>query len=479
MTNSGLDRLLPDRGSFRDTANRVYRYGHRVLRGVDAESLAYFDALSALPFYQALVDAGDVVKTVRLGDGRDAADEVKADGWAGVLEHDPVSVITYPYEWPFAMLKDAALLHLRILEQLLEHGWTTKDGTPYNIQWQGSRPVFIDTGSFVPWRDNQPWVGYRQFCSLFLIPLMMQAHLGIDAAPLLRSKLDGVPPMEAARYFRGRAKLKPGVLSHVVFPSMVESGIAKAERDDAPAQERTGGRHSRAMVIGLVQGLARLVRRLEVNEKHSDWSHYAQTHSYSESGVAAKQAFVTRVVEEGGYGTVWDIGCNTGTFSRIAAAHSEQVVAMDADRSAVDRFYRNERERGGGNVLPLVADLGNLPPAQGWAGQERVRLEARSRPDLILCLALVHHMRVSANVPLPMFLSWLRGFDADVLIEFVGREDPMFRKLITNKAMPYADYSLEAFLAAAEDVGLNIVTRTRLTGGDRDLFLLRPRQALE
>ncbi len=164
--------------------------------------------------------------------------------WTSRHLREPLEFITWPYEWPFSMLKDAGLLQLRLLDTAVRNGWILKDATPFNIQWRQARPVFIDTPSFVPWDGGEFWQGYRQFCSMFLIPLMITAHLRIPFQPLLRSRLDGIPPEEAAKYFSGMRKFRRGVLSHIWFP-------AKAER-----RMRSSGRADRIARSGRCRGTA-------------------------------------------------------------------------------------------------------------------------------------------------------------------------------------------------------------------------------
>lgn len=473
-TSNPLPRLSADGGSFRDSVNRVYLDGGRVLRGLDSDAAAIFERLSREDFYARLLRKQTVIPATLLDATTDpSAAAVLSEGWAAAIEHERIPFISYAYEWPFSMLKDAALLHLRIIEEALENGWTLKDATPYNIQWRGSGPVFIDTPSLEPRGEGQPWIGYRQFCSMFVIPLMLRAHLGIDPAPLLRSKLDGIPPLEAAPYFRGLSRLRRGVLSHVFLSARVEAGIARRERDTAPAQNRQGGRHSKAMVVGLVQSLARLVRGLKSPVAHTDWSHYAGINSYDSEAVEAKKAFVARHSQSRRRGLVWDLGCNTGTFSQIAAENSDYVVSIDGDGAAIEQLYLDQKAKAGNAILPLVGDLANLSPDQGWAGRERRTLEHRGRPALVLALALIHHIRVSANVPIPMFLDWLRSLDAEVIIEFVDRSDEMFVKLIANKSVDYPDYTLDNFVAAAQ-ARFTIADRQKLKDGRREIFLLAP-----
>ncbi len=468
-------------GSFRDPVNQVYEItpksggkNTRILRGLSKDALAIYRQLSSEAFFRKALGAGQIVQTELLAADDENARAVMANGWAGVLEHESVPFVTYPYEWTFSMLKDAALLQLHLIEKSLENGWTLKDATPYNIQWMGSRPVFIDVASFQPWNEGEPWVGYRQFCSMFLTPLMLRAHLGINHLPILRSYIDGIPPTEANKYFTGTKRFKKGVLSHIIFPAKVENSIAKRERDDAPARQRTSHRQSKAMVLGLVQSLTRLVHKLSIEINHTDWSQYDKTHSYQEADFDAKKAFVLKHTSTTQRECIWDIGCNTGTFSRVSGEYCSQVISVDGDHNAVEQLYLEEKKNADSNILPLVMNLANVSPGQGWAGSERQSFDQRGKPNLVLCLALIHHMRLSANIPNVLFLKWLRSLEAEVILEFVNREDEMVMKLLTNKTEQYEDYNLDQFTMEAERL-FTIKDRESLKGGKREIFYLTPR----
>ena len=468
--------LSADGGSFKDPAGRVYRAsdgagGGRIVRGLNDASAATMERLLAEPFFQRMIAEGGVVKTTFLPREDAAVGSLAEQGWSAAVEHEAVDFVTYPYEWPFSMLKDAALLQLRLLETSVRNGWILKDATPFNIQWQHGRPVFIDVPSFVPWEDGEYWQGYRQFCSTFLTPLMLTAHLGIPFQPLLRSQLEGIPPEEAARYFYGLRRFKRGVLSHIWFPAKAERRARSKAHTGQPAKPHR--RQPETMLLALLDSLQRLVDGLSYKPSSSDWAHYSETHSYDAEEFERKKRFVERHTSERRPGLTWDLGANTGDFSRIAARHSETVVAVDSDQDAVEMLYAEVRGAGPRNVIPLVMDLSNLSPGQGWAGRERAAFDKRRGPDLALCLALVHHVRVSANIPLSLFVEWLRSLDAAVIIEFVGRDDEMFLKLIENKREEYADYTMENF---ETEVGrhFSIGDRLVLKGGKREMFLLEP-----
>lgn len=465
-------------GSFRDPANKVYRVATkdsiRILRGVDDVSLANFHRLGECAFYQKAAKQGWIIKTDLVDDADPCAAEIRQAGWAGVLEHAPVPFISYPYEWSFSMLKDAALLQLSLLESALKEGWTMKDATPYNIQFMSAKPVFIDLPSFEPWVRGEPWVGYRQFCTMFLTPLLIKAHLDIDHIPLLRSYLDGIPPIEAAKYFQGTSRFKKGVISHVLLPARVEKSISSRERDRAPAQKRQAVKQTDTMVIGLVQSLRRLVRALKSPIAHTDWSQYDKTHSYEDADFEAKRAFVEKHASSEKFGQIWDLGCNTGTFSRVCAQNAGLVISVDGDHDAVEQLYLHETEQEKSKILPLVMNLSNISPGQGWAGLERSAFDDRTKPGLVIALALIHHVRMSANIPTMMFLKWLRSLNSNVIIEFVLRSDEMVIKLLTNKSEKYEDYDIQRFEAEVAEL-FEVLDRKSLKGGDREIFMLRPK----
>ncbi|KAB2939021.1 MAG: hypothetical protein K8F92_19150 [Hyphomicrobium sp.] len=464
--------FAPDPGSFRDRSNRVFLAANRVLRGLSAEAACDWELLSRQVFFRELLQTGAIVGTRALDRGDPLCEAVPPQWRSLVLEHDRVPFISYPYEWTFSMLKDAALLQLHLLRSCLAHGWSMKDASAYNIQWRGARPVFIDVGSFEPAAEGEAWIGYRQFCMHFLIPLLLKAHRDIDVAPLLRANLEGIAASEAIKFFPRWQRLKRGVLAHIAFPAAMEARIAKAERDAAPAKRRAI-HHSQAMLLGLATGLERTIKRLDIELEHTAWSHYENFNTYDAAALAEKKQFVERWVCRRHWPTVWDIGCNTGTFSRLCSSYSDLVVSIDSEHNAVEKLYRREKEAGGSKILPVVMDLANPSPGQGWNGAERKAFDGRTKPDLIVCLALVHHIVISANVPISSFIQWLGRFNACVIIEFVTREDEMVQKLLMNKKEKHQDYDLESF-AASLAATFKVIDSKPLKGGRRQIFYLEP-----
>jgi hypothetical protein len=390
------------------------------------------------------MDDGRIVRTVQ--DDAAMAYLPEADTrWPAVLRHDTVPVISYPYEWPFSMLQDAALLQLDVLLAALADGFVLKDGTPYNVQFVGSRPTFIDIASITRLVPGSPWEGYRQFCELCLYPLLLQAYKDIDFHPWLRGRLDGISPEQVRSVFSLKDLRRPGVLTHVVLQAALSKKAAGADRNVKRELSQAG--FSTALVMANAQRLRKLVAALRWGRTSSTWSDYTSTHSYDEPGMQAKVDFVRDAVRDRPRDVVWDLGSNTGNFSRLAAEHAGYVVAVDADQLSVERMYQSLKAGGPANILPLVGNVADPSPGLGWLGRERQPLPERSRPSLVLCLALVHHVALSANVPVGEFVAWLASLGGDVVIEFVSKEDAMSRRLLQNKDDVFPDYTQPVFEA--------------------------------
>jgi hypothetical protein len=448
-------------GSFRDRNGSVYYRDGRVFRTMSERAFANWQRLEATPFFARAVEAGRIVGT------RTAAGE-HAPGAAGVVEHDRIPFVSYPYEWTFGMLQEAALLHLELMREALAADFILKDASPYNVQWRGVNPVFIDVPSFEPLGPGEPWVGYRQFCEMMLYPLMLQAYKGIDYRPWLRGRIAGIPADDMARLMSARDLARPGVLLHVAAQSALQRRYAGSGKNVRRSLAQAG--FSKELIQRNVEKLEKLLRGLKPGRKATEWSDYDKTHSYDAAEFEAKAEFVRCAAGTRRWALAWDLGCNTGTFSRIVEPQSDGVVAMDADWMAIEHFFRRERDgERSAKILPLAVHLADASPAQGWRGLERKDLATRGRPELTLCLALVHHVVITANIPLASFLDWLAGLGTSLVIEFVGREDEMVQALLANREDQYPEYHLDSFRAMLAE-RFAIEAEQPLKGGKRVIF---------
>ena len=459
------DAASADPGSFRDPTSRVYLAGDRVLRGLDAETAAAFDQLAASSFFTAALESGDVVGTRRVEAG--PTDRPAVDGWAAVLEHDRVDVITYPYEWSFGMLRDAALLQLRLTAAAIDEGFITKDATPYNVQFVGSRPTFIDVGSFEPLRVGEPWYGYRQFCQLFLNPLLLQAYRDLPFQLMLRGSLEGISPTVTASLLRRRDRFRRSTFAHVTMHARAERRFAD-NTSDVKGQMAAAG-HGPRLLAAQVANLTRAVEGLRWKAASSTWSDYTERKHY-EGELSHKEDFVRRAVATVAPTQVLDLGANDGHFSAIAAERAERVLAVDSDHLVIERLYQRLRESGDDKIIPMVMDLADPSPARGWQGQERSSFTERAASDLVLCLAVVHHLALSSTVPFDLIVDFLADLGPRVVVEFPHREDPMVQRLLANKRDGLFDsYDLDHWERALAR-RFTVEEQVELPSGNRTLY---------
>ena len=408
-----------------------------------------------------------------LVDGNGRAPAEYAENAVALLRHERIPFVSYPYEWSFGMLKDAALLQLELLLAALDEDLILKDASPYNVQWRGSQPVFIDVGSFEQLREGEPWAGYRQFCMLVLYPLMLEAYKGVPFQPWLRGSIDGITPSDFRGVVGARDVFRRGVFTHVVLHARLERRHGDRRRDVKSELRAAGFR--KELVRANVRGLAKLVRRLEARPRATVWTEYSTTTTYSETDAERKAAFVRDAVRSRRPSRVWDLGCNDGTFSRIAAETADYVVAVDADDGTVEQLYRALRQEEETKILPLRMNVADPSPRLGWRGRERKALPDRGRPDLTLCLALLHHVAISSNVPIREFLDWLRSLETSLVIEFPTPDDPMVQRLLAAKRPgTHGDYEQESFERALAEA-FDVERSETLSSGTRVLYFAHPR----
>jgi SAM-dependent methyltransferase len=459
-------------GSFRDPHNRVFTTHDGVLRTLSSQGLADWEALAATDLFPRLVAEGKLVQTERVNGEVELPEELRA-GAAAILRHEKVPYVSYPYEWPFGMLRDAALLQLEVLDAALAEDLVLKDSSPYNVQWRGTRPVFIDVGSFERLPPGEPWIGYRQFCMLFLYPLLLQAYKDVPFQPWLRGSIDGITPQQLRSLMSLRDLFRRGVLTHVYLHSRLERGRSRTARD-VQRELRAAG-FKKELIVANVRGLAKLIRGLQWKLEPSAWSDYAATTSYSDEDAARKEEFVRAATGSRRWDLVWDIGCNTGRFARIAAENAQYVVALDADAAVVERLFRALEQEGSSSILPLTVNVVDPSPALGWRGSERGTLAERGRPDLTLCLALVHHVVIGGNVPVRDFVRWLATLESAVVLEFPTPEDPMVKRLLASKREGlHADYERDWFERCLHE-SFEVARTESIASGTRVLYFARPR----
>jgi hypothetical protein len=455
--------------SFRDPSGFVFRRDGTLYRQVNKVFAEEFEACVSSGLYDAL-------SRDRLLVAHRPADPALAltpDAHA-VIEPERVPFISYPYEWCFGELRDAAILTLDVQLQALERGFVLRDASAYNVQFVDGRPVFIDTLSFGRYQDGEPWAAYKQFCEHFLAPLMLMATRDVRCGVLLREYIDGVPLDLASRLLPARSWGSPSALLHVHLH-------ARAQRKYAESEVTTvvkGRRLPKASLVALVRGLRAVVAGLDWRPEGTEWADYVGATNYSDAAAQRKEDLVRGFLRRAAPTTVWDLGANTGVYSRIAREVASSVIAFDVDPAAVERNYRTVRAREETGILPLVLDLTNPSPGIGWAHAERASLAERGPADVVMALALVHHIAIARNVPLDRIAAYLARLGRSLVIEFVAKSDSQVQRLLRNRPDIFPDYTREGFERAFAE-RFTIEACERVGDADRWLYLMTSARAPE
>lgn len=382
-----------------------------------------------------------------------------------VLEPTALDFVSYPYEWCFSQMKDAALSTLAAQRRAVEHGMTLKDASAFNVQFRNGQPQLVDTLSFESLRAGEPWVAYRQFCQHFLAPLALMATRDVRLSQLLRSNLDGVPLDLASRLLPRGSWLSPGLLIHVHLHASAQQRFAGRNLAAARSGRRGMGRQA---LLGLIDSLERAVRRLDWDPAGTAWAEYERFHGYPQAALSDKERLTDEFLDRARPQSVWDLGANVGRFSRRASRRRIPTLALDLDPAAVELNYRRAREEQDENLLPLVLDLTNPSPALGWAGRERMSLAERGPADAVFVLALVHHLAITNNLPLGMLAEYLASLGRWLLIEFIPKEDPQVQRLLASRVDIFPQYSAGGFEPAFQEY---FVTHRREPVGESGRWL--------
>lgn len=420
--------------SFRDPSGAVFRHNGEIYRQVNQAYRPQFDQLTNSGFFAKLMAAGMLVRHTVVTDVEKISEEAYC-----ILKPEVIPMVSYPYEWTFLQLKDAALLTLRLHREALDHGFIMKDASAYNIQFLQGRPIMIDTLSFDGYQEGMPWVAYGQFCRHFLAPLLLMCYTDVRLNTLLRDYIDGVPLDLAARLLNGRGGFF--AKQHIVWHA---ASIRKHTQDGRQTDKKPVLKLSKASQMAMVDAMIRGVEKLAMKDVCTEWADYYAHTNYTPQGTEHKSALIRSLLEKITPRTLWDIGANDGTYSRLALKAGASVVALDIDPAAVMRNYvyvNKERL----NMLPLIFDFCNPSPAIGFANQERLTLTERQHPDCVIALAVIHHMAISNNLPLPKIAAWLASMTQHLVIEFVPKTDSQCQILLASRDDIFPRYTQEGF----------------------------------
>ena len=422
-----------------DPQGRLFHYRGEILRGLFPDKAAALLDFLDSPLYAAWVKEGIFVET--------STSNYRMVGFESILRHRRIRFPSYSFEWTPEMLRDAGLLTLRLNQELLEQDATLQDATPANVLFDGARPIFVDAGSIVNLNRRFLWLPYQQFCQFFYYPsLLNAAGFGNISRRLLADDLNGVQANDVVRLLPVSHKLTaPGYflrVSATYHSSRLVNYLGRegnlrrwSERAEGQIPDRT-----RARFLRKIEAVVSRVRFRE----NSDWEkYYDQT---ERANLKRKQQLVQSVLGNLKPATVLDVGANTGEFSRMAARAGARVVSIDTDEACMSRLYRharNERLL----ITPLVMNVLSPTPDFGWCGRQFVRASDRFRSELVLALALMHHLIYTGGQDFDRIIATIKSFqERYALYEYVDRTDPLAHRL--RRRIGFTDdwYNLDSFL---------------------------------
>jgi hypothetical protein len=453
-----------DAASFRDPSGFIFRHNHTFYRQVNQSYQDNYDRLMSSGLYEALVDANLLIPHKEVA--KTNAPEPKLA--YQVIKPEQLAFISYPYEWSFSQLQDAALATLQIQKIALDHGMSLKDASANNIQFLGGKPVFIDTLSFEAY-EERPWVAYGQFCQHFLGPLVAMSLTDIRLGKLLREYVDGIPLDLVVKLLPATARLKPTLLAHIYMHAGSRVKHAKPE----PGKKLQPATMSRRSLDGLLDSLQSAVSGLKWRIPKTEWAdYYAANNNYQDKAMKAKHKLVKQFVQVFKPTSVWDLGGNTGEFSRLFSEDGIDTVCWDIDPVAVEMNYQVAKKNEETHLYPVLQDFTNPSPSLGWNLEERLSLIDRGPADVCLALALVHHMAIANNVPLDLVATFMRGLSKrGLVIEFIPKEDSQVQLLLSSREDIFDQYTKEGFEAAFSKF-FKIKDQKLIPGSKRTLYAM-------
>jgi hypothetical protein len=450
--------------SFKDPSGFVFKANNKYYRQVNKSYSEDYDLLMSSGLYKALTDKKLLIPHTEVNENISGSDD-----WYKTLLPEQLSFISYPYEWSFDELKDAALLTLRVLKISVKHGMILKDGTSFNIQFYDGKPVFIDTLSFEKYDESKPWIAYKQFCECFLFPLYLEHYHKIDVQKLLSVYLEGIPATTTAKLLPAKSRFKLSTWLHVFLQASV---TAKTK----PTNKTATASFSKAKLLNLIESLQNAIKPLHVKTTiQSTWNNYYEETILSKNYLDAKEKVFRDFVSDINNGRTMDVGCNDGYFTKILAEKNQNVIAVDFDSQCVNKLYLDIKAGSVKGVLPFCLDLTNPTPAVGFNHAERQSFAERAKSDTVTALALIHHIVLSKNVPFHDVAKMFSDLTKQhLVIEFVPLTDEKSQQLIANKPVYHKPYDPEAFEKHFSDY-FEIERKQIIPGTARILYRMKKR----
>lgn len=451
--------------SYRDPSGFVYKKDGQIFRRIEKLYKDHYQHLIGSGLYKKLTEKGQLVAHSEVDLSND-----ELNGAFKVIRPELVPFLSYPFEWSFSQLQDAAIATLEIAMTALESGMILKDASAYNIQFHNNKALLIDTLSFETYVEGEPWVAYRQFCEHFLAPLAVQSLTDFRLSTLLQPYLNGIPLDLAARILPWKARLKPSLLMHVYMHADAQ------KKYEGQSTKTSSAKMSKLALTALLDSLLSCVSGLSLNDKNSEWVDYYNDTNYTDESSKEKEEIVSRLLQELSPSILWDCGANTGKFSRIAASKATLVISSDMDPLCVNRNYLVCKQNKLQNILPLILDMTTPSPSLGWNNAERQSIFERGPVHTVMALALIHHLAISNNLPFTMIAECFARLGKHLIIEFVEKDDSQVQRLLASRKDIFDNYNKASFIKAFSSF-FELISEDSIKETNRTIFLFRVRES--
>lgn len=455
-------KILPS--SFRDPSGFLYFRGKQLFRQINSSYKENYDYLISSSLYETLTSKNLLIAHTEVKSKRSSDSQIYKK-----IKPKIIPFVSYPYEWCFGQLKDAALLTLQIQKLSMKKNMSLKDASSYNVQFVDGKPIFIDTLSFEKYRKGNPWIAYRQFSQHFLAPLFLASYKDIRLIQLLKNYIDGIPIDLASKLLPLISYLNPSILGHIHFQAKSQQVLSKKPATITPKKL------SFESLFTLIENLESTIENLELNKSESFWEKYYEDTNYSKAAFKQKEDIVEKLLLKVRPKIVWDIGANIGYFSRISGNMGALTVSIDSDPMAVEKNYRDIKEKSVKNVLPLVNDFINPSAPLGWANEERQSLIGRGPVDCIMALALIHHLVISNNLPFEKIAKLFSEISKNLIIEFIPKRDSNVKLLLSQREDIFKNYTFKEFERSFRKY-FNIIDSIKIKQSKRIVYLMNKKK---
>ncbi len=458
-----MTKVFKEKSSFRDPSGFIFFHDNgEIYRQVNKLYQENYQLLFSSGLYERLTKKRKLVSHIEVDITSTEPDELYK-----IIKPEKIDFISYPYEWSFTQLKDAALLTLNIQKESLLSDMILKDASAYNIQFLDGHPILIDTLSFTKYNEGDVWIGYKQFCQHFLSPLALMSLKDIQLSEILKNHIDGIPLDLTSKLLPGSSWFRFGILTHIHLHARAQKRFISEQT----TKIKPKGQISKIALIGMIENLEKTINNLHWSPHGTDWLKYYQFTNYSEPAMEMKKDIIKEILHDLNPKTLIDLGANNGVFSRLGKDIDDcYIVSTDIDPGAVELNYlevKNKREK---HLLPLIIDLTNPSPALGWDNHERSSFSARINADVVMALALIHHLAISNNLPFSKIAQYFSRMSKYLIIEFVPKDDSQVERLLATRDDIFSGYTVEKFLNAMNEF-YTLVQRIPIPETKREIFL--------